>query len=572
MAGIKIVDLPALGRDLVATDLLELSLAGGTGSRKITGQEIINASKLNVGTTPVINGTGGRIFFQGTGNVLQQSSSLSYDIANDRLIVGSTGSSGVIAFPTTTSGFSPIIQSQFGGNNIIFSIGGRNFTLNGGGGITTTFNTTITGSTGSAALIVAQGNSGWTPVADFNGSSGTALRVNTNGNVLIGTTTDAGFKLDVNGTARVQGNLTLGNASDVSLLFSGSNTLSISGGKINFNNNTSVATNFSVGTTSIGSTSKFTVGGTVNLAGTLGRAMTIDSTIVANANNAVLVGIDITPTFTNGAFTGVKNLSFRVGNSYGPYTSALNHGVELNTNVGISGSLDLGGDSSVLYLWRSGARGNGAVIGSTYESPNFGHIYFGTPPSKQMILSNATGNLLINTTTDAGFRLDVNGTARIQGNTTITGTLLYLSHTSIGLSGNVGTGVLELFNSSGSAGNTRISLGGTTYLNIFQPISASSGITSGPINTITTPITYSWASGTASPNLFQLNPNYNFTGTYSGTVRGFYYNPTLTSITGVTHFAFHSTSGRVRFEGLPTSPTGLNAGDIYNDGGTLKIV
>ncbi len=76
MAGIKIVDLPAVGRDLAATDLFEMSLVGGTGSRKITGQEIMNASKLSVNNTPVINGTSGRIFFQGSTNVLQQSGNL----------------------------------------------------------------------------------------------------------------------------------------------------------------------------------------------------------------------------------------------------------------------------------------------------------------------------------------------------------------------------------------------------------------------------------------------------------------------------------------------------------------
>jgi hypothetical protein len=155
----------------------------------------------------------------------------------------------------------------------------------------------------------------------------------------------------------------------------------------------------------------------------LAQGLFVNNTLVAAANSDVLVGLDINPTFTNGAFTGVKNLNLRVGNSYGQYTSALGHGVELNTNVGIYGSLDVGGDSSVLYLWRSGARSNGAVIGSTYVSPNFGHIYFGTTASKQMILSNATGNLLLNTTTDAGYKLDVNGTARVQGNTEVTGSL-----------------------------------------------------------------------------------------------------------------------------------------------------
>lgn len=159
-----------------------------------------------------------------------------------------------------------------------------------------------------------------------------------------------------------------------------------------------------------------TTNGSVTASGLIARGNFFNNTLVASANNDVLVGLDIQPTFTNGAFTGVKNLSIRVGNSYAQYTSTLGHGVELNTNVGILGSLDLGGDSSVLYLWRSGARANGAVIGSTYVSPNFRHIYFGTPPSKQMILSNATGNLLIGTTTDAGFRLDVNGTARVVNN------------------------------------------------------------------------------------------------------------------------------------------------------------
>jgi hypothetical protein len=40
----KINDLTALGRNLGATDLLEVSLAGATGSRKITGAQIIAAS------------------------------------------------------------------------------------------------------------------------------------------------------------------------------------------------------------------------------------------------------------------------------------------------------------------------------------------------------------------------------------------------------------------------------------------------------------------------------------------------------------------------------------------------
>jgi hypothetical protein len=51
----------------------------------------INISKpiqLEVNTTPITSGTVGRLLFQGTGNVLQQSSSLFWDLTNNRLGVG----------------------------------------------------------------------------------------------------------------------------------------------------------------------------------------------------------------------------------------------------------------------------------------------------------------------------------------------------------------------------------------------------------------------------------------------------------------------------------------------------
>ena len=45
---------------------------------------------ITVGTTPVTSGTIGRVFFQGAGNVVQQSSSLFWDNSNSRLGVGAT--------------------------------------------------------------------------------------------------------------------------------------------------------------------------------------------------------------------------------------------------------------------------------------------------------------------------------------------------------------------------------------------------------------------------------------------------------------------------------------------------
>ena len=52
--------------------------------------QIAPASGITVGTTAVTSGTIGRVFFQGTGDVVQQSASLFWDNTNARLGVGAT--------------------------------------------------------------------------------------------------------------------------------------------------------------------------------------------------------------------------------------------------------------------------------------------------------------------------------------------------------------------------------------------------------------------------------------------------------------------------------------------------
>jgi hypothetical protein len=88
---------------------------------------------------------------------------------------------------------------------------------------------------------------------------------------------------------------------------------------------------------------------------------------------------------------------------------------------------------------------NGFQIIANGSSQNFqvnllqrenGAIGFWTSNIQQMLISS-TGNLLLNTTTNAGFRLDVNGTARVQGALTLTGAL---SGTSASFTGGVTIG------------------------------------------------------------------------------------------------------------------------------------
>jgi hypothetical protein len=226
MAGKKINDLTALGRNLASTDLLELSLAGGTGSRKITGQEIINAiplppSGITIGTTAITSGTVGRILFEGTGNVVQESANLFWDNTNGRLGINNATPTQSLdisgAMRIVTTGNYPISLSRASTSGVAQQVSNS--------GTTTYFGTDSTGGgflfTGGLQYASFFGNGGNYPT-QFGTNGATRMTIFNDGNVGINTTTNAGFKLDVNGTARVSGILTAG--STINQGFSSSTT------------------------------------------------------------------------------------------------------------------------------------------------------------------------------------------------------------------------------------------------------------------------------------------------------------------------------------------------------------
>ena len=90
------------------------------------------------------------------------------------------------------------------------------------------------------------------------------MRIFSGGNVVINTTTDSGFRFDVNGTARVQ--------------------------------------------------NQFQTSGSITATLTQARGVIFGNTLVAAANNDTLVGLDVVPTFTPGAFTGVNQVALRLSN------------------------------------------------------------------------------------------------------------------------------------------------------------------------------------------------------------------------------------------------------------------
>jgi hypothetical protein len=403
------------GADLEATDLIEVSTieSGSYVTRSITGQELIDAiplppTGLTVGTTPISSGTIGRVLFQGTGNVLQQSSNLTFD--------------NVTGLLTVTGGLT------VNGGTTIPHIRGNALRISN----------TANGAIGSLRLGSVNNIEGDLGMFTFLNDTTRLVRFFSNGNVGINQFTDAGFRLDVNGTARVSG--------------------------------------------------------------------------------------------------------------------------LLSTPAGVN----LGG----WYLYANGTSNASMFGGSSwiFDTVSGGIYRFRTTGLVDRLRIESTGNVGINTTTDAGFRLDVNGTARFSG--AVTTPAFATSSNYLGIASTASGGIFGL-----TAGqpiylwNRQTSTGNGIVIDDFNGVGANSI----SLNLLNISGAYS-TSGTCVHNTFMITRAINM-ASGNQTVRGFYYNPTLTNTTGLTtHYAIHTAVGRIRFENLPTSSAGLSTGDIWNDGGTLKIV
>jgi hypothetical protein len=231
------------------------------------------------------------------------------------------------------------------------------------------------------------------------------------------------------------------------------------------------------------------------------------------------------------------------------------------------------------------------ILGNPTNTTIF-HVTDNTGSTGLFMVKGATGNVLINTTTDAGFRLDVNGTARVKGTGTTSATTSLRVENSAGInqfSVLDGDGICINSNSDNAAiniqngGSTRFTIRQNNAILSFRGEATSIGgfnfsnaiLNNDPRNssslfTINTP-TITLTSGTNTYRALTLNYTINTSGG-TNEITGLRISPTLTNTTGTTHYAIYSTAGRVRFEGLPTSSAGLNAGEIWNDGGTIRIV
>jgi fibronectin-binding autotransporter adhesin len=492
--------------------------------------------------------------------------------------------------PNTNAGISSSNASRFGFtyDAITFGANGFNIATNATGAIQRNSNvgrmiiqTANVASAQPAYLFAIDGfqqdrgiifdiTNGYVSIINGGNSNSTTytprLNVFNNGNVAINSTTDAGFRLDVNGTARVQGSTTI----------TGSTTASAA----------------------------------------IARGINATPTLVAAANNDVLVGLDINPNFTNGAFTGVANYGLRVNarslftptlvtgaeaafnlttavnNSvavtiYGFYNintlSAANASSSLITNANIiNASTTIGsiianqsvpnvsaGTTSTVqgYTVNGATTGTGTVsryIGYNYvdvfksgsgavtrqNGINIGYLAAGATANIGILLNDLSntsangnwgiydqsgynnyiaGKLFINTTTDAGFRLDVNGTARVQGATTISGSVN-------------STATNQYFNTwQGTQNVSGIAAFGTTVHTYFNPTISSSSTNLRPVALSVVPT---------------------FSGTIDTKVAVFASTSGSAAVTLGANAAFLASSSETNAVGLLSSVSGTNSSGV----------
>lgn len=211
-----------------------------------------------------------------------------------------------------------------------------------------------------------------------------------------------------------------------------------------------------------GSTTGFTAGTVVSLEGSqtassgLARGTSLLQTLVAAANNDVLVGLDINPTFTNGAFTGLYRAALRAGASNATnyvnadFGSILIQSYAVNNNW-FGDNVYYNGSNFIYKATGYGSLNqfyNGQSMfsnfttktaGSTAAASDYktslkmdynGNVAIGgnidsTPNSftGSLLFVKSNGNILIGTTTDPGYKLNVSGSGNFTNNLTVTGSL-----------------------------------------------------------------------------------------------------------------------------------------------------
>jgi hypothetical protein len=160
----------------------------------------------------------------------------------------------------------------------------------------------------------------------------------------------------------------------------------------------------------------------ITAASAIARGVFFNNTLVAAANNDVLVGLDINPTFTNGAFTGVENWASRIQRNKLLINATTDNNIfplvirQQNYSGLLVQNSFTGTNHNSSYngfaFWINNDSATFKALINNWNSTGIS-IFNGTSTGSGVNIFGSTNNVGINQTSDAGFRLDVNGTARV---------------------------------------------------------------------------------------------------------------------------------------------------------------
>lgn len=358
---------------------------------------------------------------------------------------------------------------------------------------------------------------------DFLIGGTTGLKLFNNRNVTIGSATDAGYKLDVNGTQRVFGQLEVLSQNSTQGILLKHTALSTTATQIYYNSANAV--------TYLDTLFSYTASqpfGSVDIR-TKDSSNTLTSRLYVEGNSGN-VGIGTT------TFLG----KFQVGS-------------------GSATQFQVASSGASIYVGPSSGNYNMNITTNTIQSSNSGttNTYLYIQPNgtgNVAMCSSGTNKVLIGTTTDAGFKLDVNGTARVI-------TSLQVGNFTPGVAGAASTiltqgrisasGGITFYNpAAGDNQDVGFKAGGNgvaIYINNGTIGSFGGyGASLNPLLSLSSG--FNPSSGTGNKTVFGLTPTYQTSGTFSGGITGILYNPALSTLTGVTyHRAIETVSGDVIF-------------------------
>jgi hypothetical protein len=370
---------------------------------------------------------------------------LTFATTGAAIFVNSIKATRYLITPSGTSSVYNIVDSDqlFAGSYNLQAGGGSA----GYGGSLVMYGHSHASRAGYVSAGISTGSGGrFTVMNGGNGAGTDVFSVLQNGNVLVGTTTDSGYKFDVNGTGRFSDNLRISKSSNSGSgsafpRFTVQNTLSTQGdgsstynfADINISSGNEAVNMFLSTTYALGNWSP---AGIINVASNHPLIFKTNNTEVIRitndaamqfANSIVIKTIGSSgyiATYANGGglyWGGVASTNQMHLNQYGNLgigTTSQNNKLQVGTNgalgswmsatfqdgIGIAPS----GSRAATYLYSDGSSLFG-LNAYDYGTGQYKNISIGWGDGTNVILSQNNGKVLIGTTTDSGWKLYVNG-------------------------------------------------------------------------------------------------------------------------------------------------------------------